>query len=162
MINNVIQVNDIEQATNTRVKVLEEKAVTSPDAAGKIQDNSVAIFNPEVNVDAAAKPKKEIKVEQIVTARKAQGIQFSDVPAASATSGDKTKDAKPAISEPSPTDTSAVETPAVKYKKDKATVVPPADTGNATTDVSVEKGKKKKAVTEPVVPHDTQQGTEPQ
>ena len=93
VINNVIQVNEIEQATNTKVKVLEEKAVTSPDAAGKIQNNSVAIFNPEVNVDTAAKPKKEVKVEEIVTARKAQGIQPSDVPAdepvAKATAVDK-------------------------------------------------------------------------
>ncbi len=166
VINNVIQVKEIEQATNTRVKVLVEKAVTSPDAAGKIQNNSVAIFNPEVNVDTAAKPKKEVKVEEIVTARKAQGIQPSDVPAdepaANATSGDKSKNTKPAIAEPSPTYTPAVEIPAVKSKKDKAAVDPPADTGNVTTDVPVEKAKKKKAVTEPVVPQDSQQGTEPQ
>ena len=249
VVNNVIQVNEIEQATNTKVKVLEEKAVTSPDAAEKIQNNSVAIFNPEVTVEAAAKPKKEVKVEEIVTARKAQGIQPSDVPAdepaanagtvdkngqavvapdqsattpaldkngkpvtgtdqttskvqvdpnadaaavakqkksgtetvkpadpatADAKAHDaktpevkapdvkaphikapdakaqgkvdvnKTKDAKPKVAEPSATDVPAAETPAVESKKDKAAVVPPADTGNATTEVPVEKSKKPK------------------
>ena len=81
VINNVIQVTEIEQATNTKVKVLEEKAVTNPEAVGKIDANSVGIFNPEIKADTTAKPKKEVKVEDIVTARKAQGIQPEDVPA---------------------------------------------------------------------------------
>ena len=80
VINNVIQVNDIEKATNTKVTVLAEKPVSTPDAAGKTDANSVAIFNPDVKVDANAKPKAALKVEQVVTARKAAGIQPQDVP----------------------------------------------------------------------------------
>ncbi len=79
VINNVIQINEIETATNTKVQVLEERAVNTPDAAEKIDAKSVAIFNPEVEVDTAAKPKKAVRVEEIATQRKAQGIQPTDM-----------------------------------------------------------------------------------
>ena len=74
VINNVIEVNYIEQQTNTTVKVLEEKTVTSPDAAGKTDANSVAIFNPDIKDATDAKPKKIRKVEEVATERKAKGI----------------------------------------------------------------------------------------
>ncbi len=80
VINNVIQVNDIEKATNTKVTALAEKPVGTPDAAGKADANSIAIFNPDVKVDTSAKPKAALKVEQVVTARKAAGILPEDVP----------------------------------------------------------------------------------
>jgi hypothetical protein len=80
VINNVIQVNDIEKATNTKVKVLEEKPATNPAAVGKTDATSVAIFNPDVKVDANAKPKTTLQVEEVVTARKAKGILPEDVP----------------------------------------------------------------------------------
>ncbi|MEO6608508.1 MAG: DUF6600 domain-containing protein [Aestuariivirga sp.] len=75
VVNNVIQVNEIERATKTKVKVLTEKPVTSPDAAGKTDANSVGIFNPEVKDDATAKPQKPVKVEDVISRRKAKGIQ---------------------------------------------------------------------------------------
>jgi hypothetical protein len=80
VINNVIEVNYIEKETNTKVKVLKEKTVTSPDAAGKTDANSVAIFNPDIKDAADAKPKKTRKVEEVATERKAKGIQPEDVP----------------------------------------------------------------------------------
>lgn len=80
VINNIIQVNDIEKATNKPVPVLIEKPVTNPDAVGKAEAGNVAIFNPDVQVDKKIKPKKQIKIEQVITARKAQGIQPEDVP----------------------------------------------------------------------------------
>ena len=89
VINNVIQVNEIENATNAKVPVLVEKPVSDPNAVGKIQGNSVTIFNPEVAVDTTAKPKQAVKVEEVVTARKAQGIQPADVPAETAPALDK-------------------------------------------------------------------------
>lgn len=125
VINNVIQVNQIEQATNTKVKVLEEKTVTTPDAAGKIDTNSVAIFNPDVKVDTAAKPKKETKVEEVVTARKAQGIQPDDV------TMDQPVSNTPAAKVEVPADGAA--------KTDKTAVTPPVDAGNATTDAPADK-----------------------
>jgi hypothetical protein len=80
VINNAIQANDIEKATNTKVVALTEKPVDNPDAVGKTDSNSIAIFNPDVKVDANAKPKKAVKVEQVITDRKAQGIQPMDAP----------------------------------------------------------------------------------
>ena len=53
---------------------LKEKAVDSPDAAGKADGNSVAIFNPEVMEEPDAKPKKIAKIEEVVTERKAKDI----------------------------------------------------------------------------------------
>ncbi len=93
VINNVIQVNEIEKASNTKVPVLIEKPVTDPNAVGKTDATTVAIFNPDVKVDTNAKPKKVLKVEEVVSARKAQGIQpedlTSDPPAATAPTLDK-------------------------------------------------------------------------
>ena len=70
----MIEVNYIEQQTNTTVKVLEEKTATSPDAVGKTDANSVAIFNPDIKDATDAKPKKIRKVEEVATERKAKGI----------------------------------------------------------------------------------------
>ena len=81
VINNVIQVQDIERATKTKVKVFEETAASSPDAAGKIDKNSVAIFNPVVNDDKTVKPRKQRKLDEIVSERKAQGGQPLDLTA---------------------------------------------------------------------------------
>ena len=80
VINNVIQVNDIEKASNTKVTALVEKPVSTPDAVGKTDASSVAIFNPDVKIDTNAKPKTTLKVEQVITTRKAAGIQPQDVP----------------------------------------------------------------------------------
>ena len=81
VINNVIQVNEIEKATNAKVPVLVEKPVTNPNAVGQAAGNSVTIFNPDVAADTTAKPQKTLQVNQVVTARKAQGIKPTDVPA---------------------------------------------------------------------------------
>ena len=74
VLNNAITVDDIEKRTKKKVVVLEEKAVDNPDAAGKADSNSVAIFNPEVKEEPNAKPKKTRKVEEVVKERKAKGI----------------------------------------------------------------------------------------
>ena len=145
VINNVIQVNEIEKATNAKVPVLVEKPVSNPNAAGQTTGNSVAIFNPDVAADTNAKPQKALKVDEVVTARKAQGIQPADVPAdqpaAAAPAVDKAapavdKNGKPII----PADQPAVkaqgttggkattDTPAVVKQDPNGTVVPkPAD-----------------------------------
>ena len=173
VINNVIEVNSIEKATNTQVKVLEEKAVNSPEAVGKVDTNSVTIFNPEVKDEANVKPKKILKVEEVVTERKAKGIKPEDQPADQTVAPvtvapvtvapvapveGKDKNGKPIIKTDQPDaktqqpadiqqpDATApiAETPVVKPKKDKALDTLPADTGNATADAPVDKSKKKK------------------
>ena len=121
VINNVIQVNDIEKATNTKVTVLAEKPVTTPDAVGKTDANSVAIFNPDVKVDTTAKPKVALKVEQVVTARKAAGILLEDVPTDSPAAGASTlnKNAQP----PTPTGKPAAAAPTLD--KNGKPIMPP-------------------------------------
>ena len=75
VVNNVIQVNEVEKATNTKVKVLEGKPVNNPGAVVKPDANSVPIFNPVVADSTGAKPKTTKKVEDIVIDRTAKGIQ---------------------------------------------------------------------------------------
>jgi hypothetical protein len=123
VVNNVIDVGLIEQRTNTKVVVLEEKAVDNPDAAGKADDNSVAIFNPEVTEETSAKPKKARKVEEFVKEREAKGIPEQEQPAdQAATTPDE---------------------PVIKPKKDTATdaVALPDEQQNADQPIT---GKKKK------------------
>jgi hypothetical protein len=80
VVNNVIKVDDVEKKTKKKVAVLEEKAVDTPGAAGKADENSVAIFNPEVKEETSIKPKKIKKVDEIVTERKKKGIKEQDQP----------------------------------------------------------------------------------
>ncbi len=80
VVNNVIQVNDIERATNRKVPILTEKPVNNPNAVGKRDQNSVAIFNPDVKPDAGMKPKKAFKVDEVIADRKARGIRPQDAP----------------------------------------------------------------------------------
>jgi hypothetical protein len=74
VINNVIRVDDIEKASNKRVKVLEARPVDNPNAAGKTDPNSVAIFNPDVPAGPGAKPRKPVKIDQVITDRKMRNI----------------------------------------------------------------------------------------
>ena len=106
VVNNVITVDDIEKRTSSKVVVLEEKAVDNPDAAGKADSTSVAIFNPEVKEETSAKPKKTRKIEEVVKEREAKGIPEQEQPSGQAAT--------------------TTEEPVTETKKDKATgaVVP--------------------------------------
>ena len=186
VINNVIQVNQIEKATNTKVMALTEKPVSNPDAVGKTDNNTVAIFNPEVKVDASAKPKKALQVDQVITDRKAQGIQTLDVPADQPIVPGQTLDktvqpampaVQPAAKAQVPADgKTTTDVPVVKpdqpvidplkpadsggAKVDvqgKAVVTPPADAAKSSTDVPVTKQKAGDAA----VPQDTQKIDQP-
>lgn len=133
VINNVIQVSDIEKATNKKVKVLEEKHVNNPDAAGKTDTNSVAIFNPIVADSTDAKPKNPKKVEEIVVERKAKGIQPVDVPPDQVTAPAPTLDKNgkpiaPVTIAPPVADTKAkTDVPVVKPDKPVVDAPKPAD-----------------------------------
>ena len=97
VVNNVIEVDEIEKRTKKKVVVLEEKAVDNPDAAGKADSNSVAIFNPEMKEEPNAKPKKTRKVEEVVKEREAKVIpdeEQSSGEAATTTDGPVTKPKK--------------------------------------------------------------------
>ena len=74
VVNNVITIDNIEKRTKKKVVALEERAVDSPDAAGKADGNSVAIFKPEVMEEPDAKPKKIAKIEEVVKEREAKDI----------------------------------------------------------------------------------------
>jgi hypothetical protein len=119
VVNNVIDVGFVEKHTKKKVVVLEEKSVDNPDAAGKADSTSVAIFNPDVKDETSAKPAKTRKVEEIAKERKVKGApvldQNSDLgaPPAAATGTNAQPDATTVV-------------PVVKSKKNKAadTVVP--------------------------------------
>ena len=164
VINNVIEVNYIEKETKSKVKVFEEKAVNNPDAVGKTDTNSVAIFNPDVKDAADAKPKKTRKVEEVATERKAKGIPPQDQPAdqtgAPAVGADTT--AQPAVKAGQP-DASSTKTsvPAPILKQDKAANTQQTDTGNATTNVPTGKPKLDKSINK-IAPQDVQQNADQQ
>ncbi len=178
VINTAIQVNDIEKATNKKVPVLVEKPVTNPNAMGKSDGTSVAIFNPDVKVDTTAKPQKAVKVEEIVSARKAQGVKPEDLtanqPAGAAPTLDKngkpvvpadqpaakvqapadTKVQPPADAKaPAPADTKAnVDAPVVgKQDKPKVDALKPADAVAPKVDANGKVEVKKSTDTTPVV-----------
>jgi hypothetical protein len=73
VVNNVITIDNIETQTKQKVVVLEEKAVDNPEAVGRADSNSVAIFNPEMKEEPDAKPKKVMTVAEFVKAREAKG-----------------------------------------------------------------------------------------
>lgn len=123
VVNNAIDVGDIEKRTSTKVVVLEEKVVDNPDAAGKADSTSVAIFNPEVKEETSAKPKKARKIEEVVKERAAKGIPEQEQPSGqAATTPDE---------------------PVTKLKKDKATgaVAPLDEQQNAEQPITKKKKK---------------------
>jgi hypothetical protein len=65
VINNVIDVDFIEERTNEKVVVREERIVENPDEAGRTDDNSVAIFDADIEVKEGAKPKDVVETDQL-------------------------------------------------------------------------------------------------
>ena len=137
VINNVIEITYIEKETKSKVKVLEEKPVNNPDAAGKTDANSVAIFNPDVKDSANAKPKKTRKVDEVATERKAKGIQPEDVPADQTAAPAQTldKNGKPITSTEQPAGTpqqpatgeATTGVPVIKSDKNSTDTLQPSD-----------------------------------
>ena len=127
VVNNVIKVDDIERRTKKKVVVLEGRAVDNPDAVGKADSKSVAIFNPDVKEEASAKPKKTRKFEEVVKERKAKGIAKQEQPADQVTEPVVTSDE-----------------PAAKSKKQKAADTASVEDGQQSVDQPVNKKKKKR------------------
>lgn len=163
VVNNVIQVNDIEKATNKKVPVLVEKPVTDPNATGKSDGSSIAIFNPDVKVDTTAKPKKAVKIDDVVSARKAQGFKPEDLtanqPGGDAPALDKNgKPIAPADQPAAKTQTPADakvngETPLVgKQDKSNAETPKPADVIAPKVDANGKTEVKKSTDTAPAAP----------
>src|SRR6185295_7043113 len=75
VVNNVINVNFIEEKTNKKVVVHEERSADNPEAAGKADDNSVAIFNADVKDEPEAKPKKVKKTEDVAEEKRSKGFK---------------------------------------------------------------------------------------
>lgn len=84
VVNDAIKVDGIEKKTKKKVTILEEMIVDKPDAAGKADSNSVAIFNPVVKEEPDAKPKKTSKLEEVVKERAAKGIPAEEQPSGQA------------------------------------------------------------------------------
>lgn len=155
VINNAVPVNDIERATNTKVIVQTEKPVTNPDAVGRNDPNSVAIFNPDVKTDASVKPKKIFKIDEVISQRKAKGIQPEPVPPEQPVVPGQTLDkagqpippaVMPSAKGQVPVDgKAAVDTPPVNQGKSVVVPLKPMDAGNpkfnAQGKIDAKKGK---------------------
>ena len=122
VVNNVINVNFIEEKTQKKVVVHEEKTADSPEAAGKADDNSVAIFNAEVKEEPAAKPKEVKKVEEVAKEREAKGIVPEEGATESAAEGGK-------ATEPTGEAATQEEQPAAEGEQQKAEEKKPAAEG---------------------------------
>ena len=156
VINNVIEVNYIEKETKSKVKVFEEKPVNSPEAVGKTDANSVAIFNPDVKDATDAKPKKTRKVEEVATERKAKGIQPEDI-LSNQTAPAQTldKNGKPIITTDQPAATTqqpatgkaTTDAPVAKQDKSSTDTLQPADLN--TPKVDAQSNAKKSKETQP-------------
>ena len=94
VVNNVINVNFIEEKTEKKVVILEERAADKPESAGKADDNTVAIFNAEVQDEPEAKPKEVKKVEDVAKEREAKGIAPEEGATESAAEGGATTEPK--------------------------------------------------------------------
>ncbi len=152
VVNNVIEVGEVEKKTKKKVAVLEEKVVDNPDAAGKADSNSVAIFNPEVKEEPDAKPKKAKKVEEVVKERKAKGIPELEQPTDQAA----TTSEEPVTKKKKKATVSTEEQAAPVEKKKKKAAVSTEEQMPADEEVApVQKKKKKAAVsTEEQMPAD--------
>jgi hypothetical protein len=94
VVNNVITVNFIEEKTEKKVVIHEERAADKPESAGKADDNTVAIFNAEVQDEPEAKPKEVKKVEEVAKEREAKGIAPEEGATESAAEGGTTTEPK--------------------------------------------------------------------
>ena len=101
VVNNVLTIDNIEKRTKKKVVALEEKTVDNPDASGKADSNSVAIFKPEMKEEPNAMPKKTRKIEEVVKEREAKGLLDEEQPSGQAAM--------------------TTDEPVTKPKKDKAT-----------------------------------------
>ena len=134
VLNNVIKVDDIEKKTRKKVVVLEEKVVDNPDAAGKVDSNSVAIFNPEVKEEPNAKPTKIQKVEEIAKMREVKPSGSADAitdesvtkPKTEATSAAVPQDVQQNAGQPTKAEAATIVEPAKPIQKE--TVIPSFDT----------------------------------
>ena len=94
VVNNFINVNFIEEKTEKKVVIHEERVADKPESAGKADDNTVAIFNAEVKDESEAKPKEVKKVEEVAKEREAKGIVPEEGATESAAEGGATTEPK--------------------------------------------------------------------
>jgi hypothetical protein len=69
VVNNAIDVDFIEERTKKKVVVHEVKHADDPEVAGKAEEGTVAVFDPEVKEEPEAKPAKTKKAEEVAKER---------------------------------------------------------------------------------------------
>ncbi|MER8467103.1 DUF6600 domain-containing protein [Mesorhizobium sp. M1396] len=65
MINKVIDVDVIEKATNQKVTAVKVSKTDAPEQSGKLENNTVAVFEGEVKADPKVKPAKLKDIEEV-------------------------------------------------------------------------------------------------
>ena len=71
VVNNFIDIDVLEKKTKHDIVVYEERPVDRPEEAGKLQQNTIAVFNPEVKEEPATKPRKLKKTDEVVKKKRA-------------------------------------------------------------------------------------------
>jgi hypothetical protein len=146
VVNNVIEVGLVEKETKTKVIVLEEKPVNSPDAIGKTDGKTVTIFNPDVKVEASAKPAAIKKVEDVAKDRVAKGVPPLDTTVVTSKAPAKATDGTtpPAAKVNTPVvDPNAAKTDNKAPKATDGTALPTAKTDAPAVDLNTPKIDKK-------------------
>jgi hypothetical protein len=131
VVNNFIDIDVIEDKTDKKVVVYEAKPASDPEAAGKTEGETVAVFDAEVREDPVAKPKKVKKVEEVEKKHRALA---TEEPAAG----------EPSAGEPPVTDEG--QPPAEETQDKKKKFVPEVEEQPVTTEEQPVKKKKKKTV----------------
>lgn len=108
VVNNFIDVDVIEQKTKQDVVVYEPKPADTPEAAGKAEGQTIAVFDAQVQEEPGAKPAKAKKAEEVAKEKKALGI-LPEEPAAGT-----------AAEQPVTPEGQAAEQPLKKKQKEKA------------------------------------------
>jgi hypothetical protein len=156
VVNNVIDVDIIEQKTKQKVVVYEEKPASEPEAAAKVEDNAIAVFNPEVKEEPNAKPPKLKKAEEVKQEKKRAGTLPKEPAEAAPAATEQPIKKKKTVEEaeqPSPDQLQADEQPEIKPKQGEAAdqeVTP--EEGQATETGQPVKKKKQQAVEEKQAP----------
>jgi hypothetical protein len=71
VINNFMDVDVLERRTKRDIAIYEVQPTDRPEAAGKREQNTIAVFNPEVNEEPTAKPRRLKRTEDVIKKKKA-------------------------------------------------------------------------------------------
>ncbi|TIP72977.1 MAG: hypothetical protein E5X53_13795 [Mesorhizobium sp.] len=154
VINKVIDVDVIEKETNQQVTVVEVSETETPEQAGKLENNTVTVFEGEVKADPDAKPAELKDIEEV---KQVQAGRKSKPTEGAATTEQAAKPEKRKAKEQPAAEQQAEPEQAAKPEKRKAKEQPAAEQQQAEPEQAA-KPEKRKAKEQPA----EQQQAEPE